>query len=145
MIILVGAVPVVVLAALIVRARVSPGAREAVVRWCRVACLPLWLVGTVFAAWSSWDTSSPGRLVGVLTIPTALCLAGSLLPAGRFHGAAAWTLVGLLLLFVTVAGFSVGLYYLPAALVLLAAAALGGPDEVMRGRPRGSRARLKGG
>jgi hypothetical protein len=89
-----------------------------------VVCAPLWLIGTVFAVWTSWGHTTPGRLAVVLAIPAVLCLTGSLLPERRFSRAAAWTLVVLLLLFVALSSFSIGLCYLPALLALLTAAIL---------------------
>lgn len=141
MIILIAVVSVVLLA-LIIRARSTTDTRSAVFRWCRVACLPLWLMGTVSAVWSSWGTASPGWLIGVLLVPTALCLLASLLPAGRFRGGFAWTHAGLLLLFVTLTGFSVGLFYLPAALAVLAAATVGSPGSGGAGADRSRRPRI---
>lgn len=141
------AILVVAAAALALRSRTGLDVQQAIMQWCRAACAPLWLLGTVFAVWSSWGTTSPGRLVSLLAVPAAVCLAGSLLPGRWFHGTTGWTLVAILLLFVALSGFSIGLYYLPALLALLTAAVLHPPPGVSQpaGRRRPAAGHSKGG
>ena len=72
----------------------------------------------------------------LLCVPVALAVLG-LLGAVRGRRALVWAPAVVLLIFALLAGFSLGLFYLPAALGLLASAGL---TQARRGRaePRGS-------
>jgi hypothetical protein len=62
-------------------------------------------------------------VIGLLAVPVALAGLG-VLGTARRHRILAWSAAGVLVAFSLVTGFSIGLFYAPAAVALLVAAAL---------------------
>src|SRR5260370_3823176 len=65
-------------------------------------------------------------VLAFLAIPVALAFAPVLVSRGRVGVVLAWTSAVLVLVLVVLTGFSIGLFYAPAAVALLAAAAVRG-------------------
>jgi hypothetical protein len=112
--------------------------RTAAGRRCRYAALGLGSVGVGLTEAATVDNERTSPRVRAALIPLALCavptVAAFLGRAGFATGIVTWLAFAVLFAFVVIASMSVGLFYLPADLALLAAAILGGGGSRHRER-----------